>query len=652
MSAYKHLLNKFMDQFGEIKHAYRISTSKQNKVIRQFVDRVHQLDSGFMVNEDVLAILLELMPRQFRISAKEGLDARTKDACQNIFADQMDILYHCVKHGWDSCDDYPYNHCETIIFVSECMVEAIEDIGLNMFDASLRKPDKLAEGCEKVLATKTTGIAKSVCEFNSSFDPEYVTHVLLMQKSLFCDTLKHGWNQTFLLNGLNMGEHENKDDKSITSLFAPRRRERAKRRYKEAQLLKSVQERADQDVDNFLNNIESTQNAPEDGREWEEEEEQEEEQDVAADGSAETDHLSLQLFTVTDVERVLQNNKKIKPADCTILKHLCDQKGRLSMIPIPDAYQSILRRFRDRFPHMHVLADEIEANLSLLCMGGASVPLKLLPQICILDGAPGVGKTVAAAFLAKEFGTAFRIIDCAGQSNGFDITGQSSGWSSGKAGCVADILIGKQSPNAIMILDEVDKIAGSDNCPVENALYSLLESESAKRFRDEFLDFEMDASNINWFATSNYYANIPAPIRDRAKRIIIPMPDADQRKTIASYLYQDERAEKEAIWGKYFASELPDDVAEFVAAEKNISIRGMKQVIYRCFSMLSFQSPQMDENASLPEELLTFTTDIAEQSMQAYLKDNGNTADPLSQLQSYKATRFGFICPDSDNMNA
>lgn len=75
------------------------------------------------------------------------------------------------------------------------------------------------------------------------------------------------------------------------------------------------------------------------------------------------------------------------------------------------------------------------------------MPLKLLPQICILDGTPGVGKTVAVEFLAKELGTAFRVIDCAGQSNGFDIIGQSGGWSTGKTGCVADMLIGKKSPN-------------------------------------------------------------------------------------------------------------------------------------------------------------------------------------------------------------
>jgi len=170
---------------------------------------------------------------------------------------------------------------------------------------------------------------------------------------------------------------------------------------------------------------------------------------------------------------------------------------------------------------MNQLADEIQANLSLLSMGGSGMPLSLLPQICILDGV---------------------IIDCAGLSNGFDIVGQSSGWSSGKPGHVADMLIGQQSPNGIIILDEVDKMNGSDISPVSNALYSLLESESARRFRDEFYDFEMDASHINWLATSNDYAQIPAPIRDRAKRINIPMPDVNQRKTIASYLYQDHRA--------------------------------------------------------------------------------------------------------------
>jgi len=540
-----------------------------------------------------------------------------------------------VKYGWDSCDDYPYDHYETIIFVSACMVEAIESIEYNALKASFREPDKLAETCEQVLDGKTARLVKSVCEFNSNYEYEYVTNVCRMQKSLFCDALKRAWNQTFLLHGLNMGEHENKDDKSIASLLGSKQRARAKQRSKEARLLKSARERSDQNVENFLHGLESAQG------------DSEQEDDVMAEGSAAIDHLSLQLCAVEDVEKVLRNNSKLKPTDKSSLEHLRNNKGRIALIPIPDTYQNILSRFRDRFPHMHALADEIEANLSLLSMGGSSMPLKLLPQICILDGVHGVGKTVAAAFLAKEFGSAFRVIDCAGQSNGFDIIGQSCGWSSGKSGHVANMLIGQQSPNAIMILDEVDKMSASDVSPVENALYSLLEAESAKRFRDEFYDFEMDASQINWLATSNCYERIPAPIRDRAKRIIIQAPDTGQRKMIASYLYQDTRSESESIWGKYFVPELPTDVAELVALENNISIRGMKQVIYNCFSMLSIQSPKMDGNISMPEQSLMINVKIAEKSMQAYLKDNGSRADPFGQTHDYKGTRAGFILSDS-----
>lgn len=147
----------------------------------------------------------------------------------------------------------------------------------------------------------------------------------------------------------------------------------------------------------------------------------------------------------------------------------------------------------------------------------------------------------------------------------------------------------------------------------------------------------MDASRINWLATSNDYERIPAPIRDRAKRIIIQMPDTEQRKKIASYLYHDERLENENIWGKYFVPELPDDVAAFIAEEKGISIRGMKQVIHGCFA-----SPSMQSNGDSEWLLqsITVSKDGAEKSLQSYMKQNG----PLViQQTAYQQTKIGFI---------
>jgi len=638
MTEDKDMLMEFNALTEDMKRLFRISVLKQNKIIEKFINRLRSLDDGLMGNDAVVDVLQKAMPLKLRFHEKKGLDDREKAVCGKFFADQMDMLHYQVANGWDGRGDYPYDNYQAIIAASERMLHAIESMGMNDYQNMVSYSEAgdsfddwdwlddmqwsqtaghcmsihaVAEGCESMIYHQVSPLGRDICNF-SDYEPCLVKGVLLMQKNLFFCTLKSSWNQTRLLHGWGLDESEKSvpaATKNMTAKSAP--------------------------VPDFLSPDHSNDVAAVD-------QQQPKMPAAGAQDSTTPDALSLQLCAVDDLKKTLSNAKKMKSADPKPLEKLRDNKGCVSLAAIPASYRNILSRFRARFPHMNQLADEIEANLSLLSMGGSDMPLNLLPQICILDGVPGVGKTVAVSFLAKEFEIAFRIIDCAGLSNGFDIVGQSSGWSSGKPGHVAEMLIGRQSPNGIIILDEVDKMNGSDSSPVSNALYSLLEPESARRFRDEFYDFEMDASHINWLATSNFYEQIPAPIRDRAKRITIPAPNMEQRKTIASYLYQDYRLKHEHIWGKYFAPDLPDHVAAFIAAEKGMSIRGMKQIIQGCFSTLSMQESGASQKQP---QSITISEEIAAKSAQAYMKQNTHQEN---RDFDYAHTRVGFIQPAAE----
>jgi len=620
MAEHKYVLMEFSDLADNLKRLFRISTLKQNKIIEQFMDRVGCLDDGFMINDAVVDALHELIPQQLRFNAKQGLDTREKAVCRKFFADQMEMLSYRVEHDWDSCGPYPYDDYQSMISASESMLGAIESIAFNLTTHNpFVSTQTVAAASESVIQNKINTLTKDICTI-SGYEPEYVRRVLLMQKNMFFYTLKSAWKQTCLLHGWVVVEPANED--SFADVVSGEESTATRRA--------SVSRPHSRQRSGHVHPVEKHE-SPENSGQFQ--------------GATEPNVLSLHLCAVEDIKKILSNNKKLKPVDMKSFEKLRNQQGYASLAAIPASYRDIIKRFRARFPHMSPLADAIEANLSLQSMGGVAMPLNLLAQICILNGAPGVGKTVAVSFLAKEFQVAFRVIDCAGLSNGFDITGHSSGWSSGKSGHVAEMLIERQSPNGIIILDEVDKMNGNDTSPVSNALYSLLESKSAKHFRDEFYDVEMDASRINWLATSNDYERIPAPIRDRAKRITIPMPDMDQRKTIASYLYHDERVENERIWGKYFAPELPDDVAAFMATESDISIRGMKQVIHDCFASLSILA---DCSSALPLESITISEAVAATSLHRYLKENGHNAVQedvcnIVPADVYKRTKVGFI---------
>ena len=130
--------------------------------------------------------------------------------------------------------------------------------------------------------------------------------------------------------------------------------------------------------------------------------------------------------------------------------------------------------------------------------------------------------------------------------------------------------------------------------------------------------------------------NSPAPIRDRAKRIIIATPDELQRKVIATHIYKDVRADRLDVWGKYFASDLSDDVISLIASESEISIRAMKQIIYNSFSMAA----RFEKVSSvLNEASLQISEELVAKSIQQY-KDHNVAA---ARKTYYQETRVGFV---------
>jgi len=283
-----------------------------------------------------------------------------------------------------------------------------------------------------------------------------------------------------------------------------------------------------------------------------------------------------------------QGKQRLTGMDKDALARLKQQGGKVALATVPETYRTIISGFRAQFPNMVELADMIEGSLNLSTLGGVEVPLQLASGPIILSGPPGTGKTMGLRYLSEQLGVAFSMIGCAELTNGFDLSGSSRGWGTGKPGMISRMLIREKAANGIIVLDELDKCHNSQsNFPPTQALFTLLERESAAHFKDEYFDFEMDASRINWMATANDYKRIPEPLRDRATRICIGAPTAVQRVSIAGYLYQDLRQRNHDAWGRYFVPELDPSVAWMIASLKAISIRGMKQKLMACLTAVA-----------------------------------------------------------------
>lgn len=154
------------------------------------------------------------------------------------------------------------------------------------------------------------------------------------------------------------------------------------------------------------------------------------------------------------------------------------------------------------------------------------VPLQVAP--ILLTGPAGCGKTSFASALAELLGGRSEVLNMASQSCGFTIAGMDRGWSSARPGMVFEALQHGATLSPVILLDEIDKVGTDARSNPLGPLYTLLESRSARTFRDEYAGIPVDASQVVWIATANDTASIPAPLLSRFRVFeIVPPAEAE-----------------------------------------------------------------------------------------------------------------------------
>lgn len=184
-------------------------------------------------------------------------------------------------------------------------------------------------------------------------------------------------------------------------------------------------------------------------------------------------------------------------------------------------------------PNFADVLDDLRRYLGLALAGSGG--FNVMPLLLLGD--PGVGKTHFGKRLSRAFGTEFEFISMNALSAGFVITGSSATWKGAKCGKIAERLVQGQYANPVVVLDEVEKATGSTQSDPMAALYQLLEPETSQHFHDEFIDLDIDASQIFWVLTANSLEGIPEPLLNRMAVYEVPAPSAEQSAVIAQNIY-------------------------------------------------------------------------------------------------------------------
>lgn len=220
-------------------------------------------------------------------------------------------------------------------------------------------------------------------------------------------------------------------------------------------------------------------------------------------------------------------------------------------------------------PNFAEVLDDLKRYLGLSIAGGAS--FNLMPLMLLGD--PGVGKTHFGKRLAAVLGTEFEFISMNALSAGFVITGSSSTWKGAKCGKVAERLVRGKFANPVVLLDEVEKASGSTQSDPMAALYQLLEPETSRAFHDEFIDVDLDASQVFWVLTANSLEGIPGALLSRMAVYEVPVPTTEQAAIIARRVYA-------ALLRELKLKQIDEDLSENVLDKlSEVSPREMRKAL-------------------------------------------------------------------------
>lgn len=233
------------------------------------------------------------------------------------------------------------------------------------------------------------------------------------------------------------------------------------------------------------------------------------------------------VYDLIDVQDALERSRGRSPELDAFYERMLET-GPERFVTTPSSFDA-LDPLRDECPNFDAVLDDLARYLRLAHAGNRG--FNLMP--ILLLGGPGVGKTHFARRLARAMGTEFELIGMNALSAGFVITGSSASWRGAKCGKVAERLVRGQFANPVVVLDEVEKASGSSQSDPLAALYQLLEPETAQAFRDEYIDVEIDASQICWVLTANSTEGRPAPLLSRMAVYEVPAPTREQAAKIA-----------------------------------------------------------------------------------------------------------------------